>query len=1545
MAAADRDLLYGLLALQVGLIDQGQLVASFQAWTRDKSRGLADHLGDRGALDAEQRALLEGLAAQHLRRHGGDAEESLASLAVGASTREALRRLADPEVDATIDHLGSDSTAAGGVDDRTASFSVGTATSDGQRFRVLRPHAQGGLGAVFVAFDGELRREVALKRILDRHADDAASRQRFLLEAEITGGLEHPGIVPVYGLGAYGDGRPYYAMRFIRGDSLKEAIAAFHGSETLKRDAGARSLALRKLLRRFIDVCNAIDYAHTRGVLHRDVKPGNVIVGKHGETLVVDWGLAKALGRREAGEGLADDERTLTPSSSGSSETLPGSALGTPAYMSPEQAAGDLDRLGPRSDVYSLGATLYCLLTGEPPFRHADVVETLQAVRRGEFAPPRALVPTIDPALEAVCLKAMATRPEDRYDACRALADDVERWAADEPVRAWAEPLARRARRWARRNRTAVTAAVVALAAGVVGLAAVLAVQVRSKAALEQSLGRETRANAALARSQEAVQARYDLAVEAIRTFHTGVAEDFLLREDEFKDLRDRLLKSASDFYGKLGAMLDGESDPASRRALAEAHFETAQMTAKVGRTAAALETHRRVLAEREALAAPPGGGGRDLVDVGRSLTAVAALLHDTGRADEALATFIKAESALAPPADDAAMGARLAALGDCRRGMGRLLLEKEGPAAALAKLQEARVDLDAARDAGARDETVRRARVATAGLTAVALNSLGRTAECEAERRRELALAREFADEDPASAERRSNLAIAHGGLGRLMAMTGRSGEAEAEFRAGLAISRELADANPGVALLRERRAAAHEALGELLGATGRAESAEAEFRAALAIARELADDDPGVTARHEDVARVLRALGGFLQAAGKPAEAEAAYREGVELARKSADGSPDLPILREREAIQRAVLGNHLQAVGKSAEAEPELRAALATFARVAGDRRDVPAARQNLSSAHADLARLLAVTGRAAEAEAEYLESLRLSKQLIEEEPTVSNHRVNLARTLLTLGSLRRSGGRAEEAAADFRAVVAIDAKLVEAEPAVLQYRRDLGAARSELGFVLWAMGKLAEAEAEMRAGVEDWLKLADDAPGPEQLNGLAGAHGNLGMLLGAIGREADSKAELLAAIETYEELVRINPAVTESRINLAECHNALGGTELRADAAAAEAEFRAACEVLEKLAEENPSDVEARIRLATARTNLGMTMAHSGRFADAEAELRGAAEAFRKKLAAEPADLECRVFLANALASLGRVLDEAGNLNEAVAQLREATTLAQEASEEQPGDLRASKFLVPARGDLGTRLLLQGRKAEAEAELRTARAIALEVVEASPEDEDARGRSATARVGLGRLLLGAGDAAGAEAEFRAASDVLEPLAAAAPPLSDHHSARAEALVEMAEADRLLGRAAQAGEALDRVVEFHERYVAADPVRPERRFALARALRRRGLARRDLGDLAGAGADARRAAEGFDGLPPRSASKCFEAAAAHAALAGLAGEEGSTVPAADAGPEADRAVELLRRALALGFRDADALRTEAALDAVRGRNDFRAIAAGGG
>jgi tetratricopeptide (TPR) repeat protein/tRNA A-37 threonylcarbamoyl transferase component Bud32 len=458
-ANGDRNLLFGILALQMDFISRDALVGAMNAWVLEKAKPLGQVLVERQALGGERRALLEALVEEHLKQHSGDAEKSLASVSSVGSVREELGRIADPDVQASLAHVPA------GDPNATGPYSVGAPSVVGRRFRLLRPHAEGGLGKVSVARDEELHREVALKEIQERYADHAESRARFLVEAEITGGLEHPGIVPVYGLGTYDDGRPFYAMRFVKGDSLKEAIERYH-RDAKRRSPGERSLELRQLLGRFNDVCDAIAYAHSRGVLHRDLKPGNVMLGKYGETLVVDWGLAKPVGGPEGAS-----EAPLRPvSADDSAPTQMGAALGTPAFMSPEQAAGRLDRLGPASDVYSLGATLYCLLTGKPPFESGDVAVVLGRVQKGEFPRPRQVNRDVPRALEAICLKAMALRPEARYAMPRELAADVEKWLADEPTAAYREPWRVQTWRWVKRHRTPVaataTAAVAVLALG-----------------------------------------------------------------------------------------------------------------------------------------------------------------------------------------------------------------------------------------------------------------------------------------------------------------------------------------------------------------------------------------------------------------------------------------------------------------------------------------------------------------------------------------------------------------------------------------------------------------------------------------------------------------------------------------------------------------------------------------------------------------------------------------------------------------------------------------------------------------------------------------------------------------------------------------------------------------------------------------------------------------------------------------------------------------------------------------------------------------------
>jgi serine/threonine protein kinase len=299
-------------------------------------------------------------------------------------------------------------------------------------------------------------------------------------------------------------------MRFVRGRTLAEAARGYHDR---RRRGEAGPLELRELLGAFVGVCNAVAYAHSRGVLHRDLKPQNVVLGDYGEVIVLDWGLARVLAETDG-----DAAPLEVPAQSDVDVTVAGQVLGTPAYMAPEQAEGRLDQLGPATDVYGLGATLYEVLTGKPPFEGNETTAVLRRVIHEAPLPPLSAVPQTPRALAAVCLKALAKKPAERYGMARELASEVQHWLAGEPVAAYREPFSARAWRWVRRHRTLVTGAAAAMMVAVVGLAIVL--------------GLQARANAQLRAANERERERFDLAMDAIKTFHTGVSEDVLLKEE-----------------------------------------------------------------------------------------------------------------------------------------------------------------------------------------------------------------------------------------------------------------------------------------------------------------------------------------------------------------------------------------------------------------------------------------------------------------------------------------------------------------------------------------------------------------------------------------------------------------------------------------------------------------------------------------------------------------------------------------------------------------------------------------------------------------------------------------------------------------------------------------------------------------------------------------------------------------------------------------------------------------------------------------------------
>jgi serine/threonine-protein kinase len=952
-ADSDRNLLFGVLALQVGFVSREALIAAVSVWVQDRSKPLDQVLVEQGTLTADEQALLEPLIRRQLERHGGDPEQSLAGVTdQGLAT--SLRVLADSGSAETLDAVRTAVPVP-------ASVSVGTVSSSGLRFRILRPLAHGGLGEVFVARDEELRREVALKAIQEHCSTDPQSLYRFQLEAEITGRLEHPGIIPVYGLGQYDDGRPFYAMRLIRGESLKDAIARFHGEGQFRRDPRERALALRALLRRFVDVCNAIDYAHSRGVLHRDLKPANVMLGPYGETLVVDWGLAKAAGRPENLPRTEDG--TLRPeSASASDSTLPGAQLGTPTFMSPEQAAGQIDQLGPASDVYSLGATLYNLLTGRFPFAGSDVFAVLEKVQRGEFAPPRSINREVPPALDAICRKAMALAVADRYPSPRALADEIERWLADEAVSAYREPPTVWLARWGRRHRPLVA-----------GLTALFVTVLAALAASTVLIGRESaRREAQRQRAEE----NFTRAREAVDQMLTEVAEVELADVPHMQSVRKTLLEKARQFYREF---LDQKSnDPAVRREAGRSHLRLGEIDRLLGDDLAAEQAFRQGIAILEALVRDDAAGRDARRDLAMGEDGLGMLLKKAHR-------FKESEALL--------------------RDAMRLREQLAGADPPIAADRQALAD--------------------TRYHLAVLFTRLqGRHAEDEAAYREAVRMQGALVAQARDHPEHRRKLARYLNNLGLLLAATSRSGEAENDYREAIAILHSLVAALPPVPGDRWQLARSSSNLAVLLQATGRREEAEALSRSALDLQRALRADFPDVPDYRHELASILNNIGLLRQSSGRLQEAEQAYREALELQDTLVAEFPHSADYRQGLAVMRLNLASALEQ-RDVAQAKRTYHEALTLQERLTAEFPDVSEYRSTLGRTLYSLARLHVVSGEFETARALLARAITYHRALLADDSRSSSIRAFLrddygvlCQALIRSGAIAAAADSAEE-----------------------------------------------------------------------------------------------------------------------------------------------------------------------------------------------------------------------------------------------------------------------------------------------------------------------------------------------------------------------------------------------------------------------------------------------------------------------------------------------------------------------------------------------
>jgi serine/threonine-protein kinase len=902
---ADRNLLYGILALQMDFVTREGLIEAMHTWVLNKDQPLGQVLLDLGMLAGPDRAALDLLVERHLARHDDDPARSLAALPGTAALA------GDPDLSACLSSVAA-TTATRGGEPHLA----------GSRYRVVRLHARGGLGQVSVAVDEPLGREVALKEIQKRFADDAGCQARFLREAEVTARLEHPGIVPVYGMDADEFGRPRYAMRFIRGESLHDALTRFHHADLSRRDPTERALALRGLLRQFLDTCDAVAYAHSRGVIHRDLKPHNVMLGDYGETLVVDWGVAKmgAPAGATSSPAVLDEARTepyRVIESSGGSDTSPtqeGQVVGTPAYMAPEQARGEQQRIAVASDVFALGATLYCVLTGQPPYRGTRE-EVLAQARRGEVAPARQVNPRVPAALEAVCNKALAARPADRYSSARELAGEVERWLADEPVQAHREGLGTRLRRWGRRHRTAVTAAVVLLVASVAGLGLGLwAVGVEQRETARQ----RDQATTQLARAE----ANLDLAQKAVEECFGLAKDDPLLQQDHLLAVKKLLLEKTLPFYERFRAQKRDDSTLADRQA--EYLFRVAYITDEIDRKAEALKSYEKArdiwLALSEAHPEVP----HYRFMLAFTWNHLGSLQVQTGKPKEALGSYeqalrLRLALSQAHPSDQDC----LAALSQSWHNLGNLQDQTGQPRQALASYEKARDLRLALTKARPRARTYRSMLADTLNNVGSLQREAGRPQEALAsyEKARDLQLALSRAH--PEVGTYRANLAFTWNNLGALYRQRGDAKEAQASYEKARDLLLVLTRAHPEVPRYRSYLGLALSNLGHVQRESGKTKEALANFEVACALLLDLSSADPEVLRYRLDLVPALVGLAFVQQEMGKPVEAWASCEKARDLALALSAAHSEVPQYRALLADTLNNLGTLQRETGKRKEA----------------------------------------------------------------------------------------------------------------------------------------------------------------------------------------------------------------------------------------------------------------------------------------------------------------------------------------------------------------------------------------------------------------------------------------------------------------------------------------------------------------------------------------------------------------------------------------------------------------------------------------------
>jgi tetratricopeptide (TPR) repeat protein/predicted Ser/Thr protein kinase len=770
---------------------------------------------------------------------------------------------------------------------------------DRDRFEIVREIASGGMGRVLEAWDRRHARIVALKIMLH---PDSAMRARFAREARITGSLQHPGIVPLYETGRWSDDEPFLVMKLVRGRPLDEVVET-----TPERQRPG-------LLPNVIAMTEALAFAHEKGVIHRDLKPANVLVGSFGETIVIDWGIAKAIGEPEPAEALRGGDRM----SASPALTQAGVALGTPYYMPPEQARGD--QADARADVYSLGALLYHVLGGQPPYRGASH-DILDRVLAGPPAPLRSLVPQLAPDLLAIVDKAMARDPDARYPDARAMAEDLRRFEAGKLVAAHIYSLPTLIARWVARHR-----AVVGMTA-----ALVLAVGLTAGISVTRVVRERDRADAANieANRQRAVAVTQRDAAERLVGYLIGELRDRLDRLGKL-DLLAGLGGEVEAYYRTLAPSNDLLDAPALRRRASALEVLYGVEAHKRNIPGATTLMHAALDARIAEYALAPDDL-QSMTDLALSRALMATLLEGDEAAAEseraaAVAGAIEARSDV-PPSAHVIVGYARALLASAAASASQL-------DRARGLSSEARTAFASVGDPFHGLDALSQDRLARAQFTvaAIGFQTQDEWPAVIESLRSSVAIRRAQRERDPDHAAVLSELAISLRWLGEAYEQNYEDRQALAASREALEIERTLVQRDPGNVVTSQ------ELVGTLISMCllGREWEGPAAVYPSCAearsLARRLSDAHPADRLTWNLLARALRASGESALVAHRGAEAEGLFQAAVDASRRALHAAAKSRELQTELADCLHDVGRAELALGRPDAARARYREAMA-------------------------------------------------------------------------------------------------------------------------------------------------------------------------------------------------------------------------------------------------------------------------------------------------------------------------------------------------------------------------------------------------------------------------------------------------------------------------------------------------------------------------------------------------------------------------------------------------------------------------------------